>query len=886
MAPPRHRPLVGVAAAFAGGIWVGDRAGLFETPLSTLAAGAIALAALLSFAWAWRARFDSLRTLPVLLGCLGVGLLRVHLVSDTPPNSIDRFEAHGQPVRVKGTIAGPIEWSDYRPETVASRSVPRASESGLSCRIPVRVAEMGPAGGRMEEVSGDLEIAVSCPGGLSYRDLVRVREIPDIYGTECEVLGRLAAIRGPRNPGQADSSRRGARDAIRRRVLVNDWDQIVPSRDRIHLGLLSLASQCRARLLRRIAEMSPPPGGSPPTGDEIPRNEPSQFLACLLLGERAAIDKSLAERFLRSGTVHFLAVSGMHVLLIMLPIEWLLWQLRVRGRTAVVVLIVGAVGYAFLTGLSASVVRAAVMYVCVRASVLVWRRRDSISALAAAAILILAFDPGALWNAGFQLSFVSVLALICVAAPLARIWLGPEERMGAEPPPWPKRIWTRLWRGTATLAVISLVCWCATVPIVLRTFHIVSPIALLANVLIAAPMELLIVVGMSTIALGLLWAPLATPGIVLASWLISLTDGLLTQCLRVPNGYFYWPAPWDLTVVCWYGGLVGLLCRRRPGWAGQNARTAACAAPLAVAALLYLQFSELRPKTLRVTALDVGQGACTLLEMPDGAAYLYDCGTRGDFDVGRRIVAEALWSRGITRLDGIILSHADSDHTSGVVGLTRVVPCPRVHVWGHEPEATVRPAPPTGETPRGTAVADRHALYAWLMFGTDPGRLIRHPEPGTIAAGEGWQMALVSSPSPDSIPDRVQPESTNNMSMVVRVTTSDGHSVLLPGDIEEEGIRALLGRRVPLGSEVLLAPHHGSDTSWDPGLWDAVRPRHLLVSADPKFPSLEVLEEYRSRGTQVWWTAECGAVTLTARAGGGWRVETVLHTPGAESGDE
>lgn len=878
--PPRHRPLVGVAAAFAGGIWIADSAGLFETPLPEFAAAAIAIAVLLSFAWAWRARGDSLRTLPVLLGCLGLGLLRIHLVSDTPPNDIARFAAHGQPVRVRGILAGDMVWTSSSNNHHGRFSDGDAHGACDFCRFPMDVSSAGPPDVPLSPVTGRIEVTVLWS---EYKKAVLFcppMGIP-LRGAQYEVLGQLRAIRGGKNPGQGDSRRRLLRAGVAYRLTADT---------ELHVEFLSrgasgdprdLSADCRSFILDEIRRI-----GSHGRGVDGPE---SDFLACLLLGERQAIDKNLAERFLQTGTIHYLAVSGMHVILVMLPIEWLLWWFRVRGRAAVVVLVLSAVGYAFLTGLSPSVVRAAVMYVCVRSSILVWRRSDTISALAAAAILILAFEPGALWNAGFQLSFVSVLALICVAVPVARLWLGPEQRLGVDPPPWHRRLWTRIWRGAATLAVISLVCWCSTVPIVLRTFHIVSPIALLANILVAVPMELLIIVGMSTIALGMFWAPLATPGIYLVGWLISLTDWLLTRCLEVPGNHFYWPAPWDLTIACWYAGLVGLLCWRRPGWPGQHARTAAVAAPLAVAALLGAQFIHLRPNTLRVTALDVGQGNCTLLEMPDGATYLYDCGTRGDFDVGRRIVAEALWARGITRLDGIILSHGDSDHSSGVNPLVEVVECSSVHFWKGRPALVQGES--AGTPPSETYVESVETLSSRILQSQVCGVEARTPligfaRSGVFASGSGWAMEVVSDGFCVPLSGSLSSEASNNSSVVLRVTTSDGHSVLLPGDIEQAGIQALLDRHLPIESQVLLAPHHGSPSSWDPRLWEAVRPQHLLVSGDANFPSLDVLEEYRSRGTKVWWTAECGAVTLTAQPGGGWKVETFLPALGAEQGSE
>jgi competence protein ComEC len=644
----------------------------------------------------------------------------------------------------------------------------------------------------------------------------------------------LRRPRNFRNPGSFDLVGHLARRAIRVTAAVWDARRLRRSPRRTR-GFAMRLGRWRGRLRRTLARAVPGPCGA--------------VLAALVLGDDHAIAAPLRTAFTRAGVVHVLSVSGLHVGLVgMISYAVLRWLLARSERLLLAcdvvrltaVLSLGpVVAYGALAGFEVATARAVLMAGCGVVAVLVGRRVDLLRALALAALVIALARPGAPREIGFQLSFVSVLALVLGV----RRWAG--ERVV----------------GTAARVRVALVVSAAalagTAPLTAVHFQQVSLIALVANPLVVP------LFGSIVVVLGLLGAflePVAGGAAVLLFRVAAATlrPGLaLVDVLARPA----WaavdvPRPTPIELALLYGMLaVGLL--RAGRW--RRGLAVAVAAGLLVDAAWWAHV-RWRPGVLRVTFLDVGQGDAAVAELPDGRVLVVDAGgfPGSDFDTGAAVVAPYLAARKIRRVDVLAMTHAHPDHSTGLATLLA-----RYHpgeFWW------------TGRPGSG----DAWARVARSIVATGVRARV-------LTAGSGvpgWHGVVEVLHPPGE-----WPSSDLNDSSLTLLLTHGAVGVLLTGDIEAAAEARLLGSSHHLAAAVLKVPHHGSRTSSTARFVDAVAPRVAVISVGAGnrygLPSPEVEARYRSRGTCVLRTDRCGAVTVVSD---GTRLDVRALRPGCGCG--
>jgi competence protein ComEC len=682
----------------------------------------------------------------------------------------------------------------------AARSEPAAPPSGIVEVTATVVSVPSPLGERSRYLAaaepwGRLQVTGAEP------------EWPLALGDRIRMRARLRTPPGPRNPGGWDTAGRLlALGAPLQAIAEGPAVRVEPPSPFAWLE--------RAR--RRWAEAA----------DALPARE-AGILRAIGSGDRGGLDRETASAFARSGLAHLLAVSGLHLVVV----AWGLHRLvlaaalrieRIAGRTdarrvAAWITLPAAFLYSIATGNGPPVLRAAVGAGAALVALLVRRELDALGALAIAALAVLALEPGAILDPSLQLSFAAVAGLALWARPLRAALPWPRPTPGT----WRARLVEPFVEG----GCVSLAASIATAPILAFHFRQVPLLGLAANVA-AVP------IGSALTALGAVGAlasavavPLAVP-ILWGSFPLAWALAWLAERSSAPAwGSIPLARPLPAALVL-FAAAAALATR---------ARGRLRAGAIAVAAGSLLLSGPLRASAaawragLEVLYLDVGQGDCALLRLPDGAAVLVDAGgaPEGGIDPGERDVLPLLRDLGVRRLDAFFLSHPHPDHLLGLRAVAAALPIERLFT-------------------NGRARADQL-----------PGGL---PPPDALSPGERWERAGVRF---DVLGGAREGLGENDASLVLRVSYGST-SFLFPGDVEaagEEGAVAVGGLR----SDVVKVPHHGSRTSSGHAFVEAVGARRAVVTYAPwnrhGFPHEEAVARWRAAGVE-WLPTAAGAVRL------------------------
>jgi competence protein ComEC len=617
------------------------------------------------------------------------------------------------------------------------------------------------------------------------------------------LLLRLKRPRGLLNPGTAD----GERMALQRRIVATGYVRGDPG------NALLASTWCIDGVREAIAQ-----------GIAARVRDPhdAALLQAFSVGDTRGLSQRDWEVARANGIPHLIAISGFHVGVAAVFGVWLVAALyllrpglalrlpRVQAQAAGALLAAGV--YSALAGFGLPTVRTLLMIAVVALARCSRRGGHGAQSLALALVAILLFDPLAVLAAGFWLSFTGVALLMLCLQSRGRGLRAFLHELGAG----------------QLLMTISLL------PLTLWFFGEASLVGALSN-LVAVPFVSFVIVPcalLGMLCLGLC-PPLATPVLWLAAQLAHAQWWLLERMAAWPGAHWYLPqlAPWSLLLAT-LGALWLFLPRGVPLRA---------LGLLLFLPLLWPPAPQPVAGTFEAWVLDVGQGLSVLLRTRDHT-LLYDTGARypSGFDLGEAAVLPAIHALGISRLDTLVVSHADNDHAGGAPAV--VAAFPQARRYAGEPE--------------------------------------RMPMPmDACAAGQAWDWDGVRfrmlSPAPGVT------GKSNDRSCVLLVE-GEGGSLLLTGDITakvEPQVAAALGDGP---APVLLVPHHGSKTSSSADFIDAVDPSLAIVSAGWRnrfgHPKPEVMERYADAGVPVLNTADSGAIGVEfpvgapARVSGRWRL--------------
>jgi len=623
-------------------------------------------------------------------------------------------------------------------------------------------------------------------------------------GARVRAVGRASLPAEAGNPAQRDPVRAlaaaGASVSLDLRHEKNlELARPAPS------GLPTWIERTRRRAIRRLAAAMP---------DDV-----SGIAAALFLGERGGVADADRRLFERTGTIHVLAISGMHVVLLAAFVSAALRRAGAGPRTAAAVTLVLSVLYVPIAGGEAPIRRAVFGMAFAVLALAAGRPVHAGTALGGAATIIALADPADVDRVGFRLSFLATAAIAFLGAPWYRGWSGRHRLLARFPAvrrDRPLRLAAEAYLLRAMPA--SLAASLATMAVVARDFGRVSPWAPLTN-LALGPLVALALPLIPAVACG---AGILAPPLAL---LLRASRGILEAADALPFGAIAVAPPPVATVLLWTAGVFALRAGLRRG--------APC---LLLAGALWAP--EPPPLAASLHLFDVGHGQAALVRFPDGASALVDAGSRTQGDAARRIVLPALRALGIRRLEVVVCTHADADH------------------WNAVPEIL-------GAVEVGALLVGADAAPELVAAARDRGIPIRIAEPDTLVhAAAGVSLRVVAAGAAEGA-------SSNDRSLVLLLDAC-GRRILLPADREEEGLRALLEEGVePV--DVLVAPHHGAACREARALGSAARPEWLLVSAARGFADPATLRAYRAR--RILATDRHGCVVVRVEPGGALFVE-------------
>jgi competence protein ComEC len=541
----------------------------------------------------------------------------------------------------------------------------------------------------------------------------------------------------------------------------------------------------------------------------LPDHRYAGILVALAIGDQRAIDPGEWQLFARTGVSHLMSISGLHVTMIaglaalLVSFGWrrsesLALALPAQ-KAAALAGFLAALAYCLISGFAVPAQRTLYMVGVVAAALWMGRAASASRVLAAALFLVLVLDPWAVLSPGFWLSFAAVAVIFYVGASRTA-----------------RAHWLAQWGRVQWAVTVGLV------PLLLVIFQQVSLVSPIANA-VAIPVVSLVV------------TPLALAGAVLPfAWPLSLGHAILEALMATlgwlaesPGAVWQQHAPPAWTLPLALAGVAWLLVPR-----GVPAR--------ALGIVLLLPLFAVAPRGPRagdlwITVLDVGQGL-SVLARTERHALLYDAGPAFNAfsDSGNRVVLPYLRGEGIPRLDALVVSHDDGDHSGGAASVLEAIPVGLL--W--------------------SSLSSDHALLGTATWRTP------------CVAGRRWVWDTVSFEflHPREEPSAARSARANDRSCVLRIEARGGR-VLLTGDIERATERELL-QRAPalLTAEALLAPHHGSGSSSSPEFVKQVAPRYAIFSAGYRnrfdHPRENVLARYREAGSEILRTDSGGAIRM------------------------
>lgn len=855
--PPRQ-PLLWAAITFSLGIWWGVRA---WRPPSWWAIALVGFISAASFFLSKREWFSKALCLGAWF-LLGAFLIQVrsqpHDLEATAPPLIEL--ADGRPL----VITAYVSKQGYQKETY-----PGSIQQSIDVQTEAveRDDKVWPwrAGVRLT-IYGKTKTKSSKPS-LSQRDGASESSDPLTYGTRLRIVAKLHPARNYRNPGAFDyegylrdngiSMLGSAEEKDVERLPGFSGSRIELWRNRVHSSIVA-----------KIHQLWPASQAS--------------LMDAMVLGEESFLRNSTRTEYQRSGTYHVLVVSGMNLSILAVAIFWTLRQFRIDPSVAAIATVVVSFSYAFVVGVGPPVWRAALMLATYLGARLLYRERNMMNAIGAAALGVLIVDPSALFGASFQLTFLAVFIIAGIGAPILERTTSPYaqglrllrvasydlhvapavaqfrldmrliagrlrrfcgSRLSLAVP----AIFMRVAIGLCELVFISALMQAGLALLMAYHFHRATTMGMPANLAVIPLTHVLMPAAAAAVGLGYISTVLAHPAV----WVSGLAlDGIAGTVHLLGGAHLAGASVADMRVAMPSVAMImasiavlalAMIAARRALWAA----FASVAVIFVVA--VWIAFVPARPHIhaamMEMTTIDVGQGDSILLVTPEGRTLLVDAGglpqwMHSDFDLGEQVVSSYLWNRGIDHLDIVAITHPHADHLGGM---------PAVIANFHPRELWLSIDKPVGALASIVAQAQKSGMNV----------LVRKEGDQFNYGGVHFKML---APGRDQVTGSMRP----NDDCLVFTATFGATTALLEGDAERPAERRVVEEHPE--AMLLKVAHHGSANGTSADLLATVRPRYAVISVGARnvygHPRREVLERLQRAGVKTYRTDEEGAVSF------------------------
>ncbi len=572
--------------------------------------------------------------------------------------------------------------------------------------------------------------------------------------------------------------------------------------------------------------------------DEIlPYNE-SSIMKAMLTGDKEDIPDESYKLYQKTGIVHILCISGLHMSILALYVSFFMEKVLKRSRRAsAIVTMLTSIGFLIFTGFTPSAVRAVTMICVVMLARVIFRIHDRLNEIAIAALLILMIQPLYLFHIGFQLSFVTVLGLCLAAEQIENV--KQKDRTVLD---WLKES-----------LKFSLYASLFSYPLVAYHFYSVSLVGILANLIIIPFSGLLLGFGILSAVLGAVSMPL---GVFAAGSVYGILQIFRITCetlLRLPFANILTGRPTELVILlCYVLLFIWLKAGGRKGsWKG--------AVLLCLALWCAVFENSLFRKETTIAFLDVGQGDAAVISTFDGRTYLIDGGGKygksfGE-NVGKTVILPYLEYIGAEQIEGAFLSHPDTDHMTGLLEILEEIPVEKFFIADYPYEVTKNV----------DFLKEMLEKYPTPLYTVDN---------NMISTDSAWKVLYpiqgISFRDADD----------NHGSMVLKYHCN-GTDVLFAGDISTDDETVLLNSGSDVSADILKVSHHGSSHGTGSTFLENTGVQAAVISCGKNnlygHPHEETLNRLQNIGADIYRTDESGTVIVHLKKDGNFEIETMAE---------